>query len=192
MIATKKHIFDITVYHHGTKATMWNKENAHCHHIVKVSVGDDYIEYDFWASIARPEVVLDDLPHILQMIGDNLLDAELDWKSFCYEFGYNDDSIKDYQIWTKIQQIYKETKEFLRRQKVKYTVKQFAELLSEDKILKKYLPNKRPKRLGRFQTRWSKTWNKWQIFENRINIYKEFDEVEDAVKWMEENHNEEK
>ena len=95
MIAKYKQ-FEITAIFRGEKAAPW-AENNYNHHIVIVDNTETgaTTRFDFWASLARPELDTEsDVLNAFYCFVSDAVAGSGDFETFCDEYGYNNDSIK--------------------------------------------------------------------------------------------------
>jgi len=95
MIAKFKN-FKVKAEFHGDKAASWNGNNYNYYKvIVKNSETGATTSFDFWASLARPELDTEsDVLNAFYCFVSDAVAGSGDFETFCDEYGYNNDSIK--------------------------------------------------------------------------------------------------
>lgn len=94
----------ITATYTGSKAANWggNVENWN-HHTVTVTNTENgkRTRFDFWASIAKPELDSDyDIMNAFYCFVSDAIYGDMSFSDFCAGLGYDEDSRKAYKVWT--------------------------------------------------------------------------------------------
>lgn len=103
MKATFKN-FRINAVYTGSKAADWDDkmpENWN-HHRVTVTNAENgaRTSFDFWASIAHPELDKEyDVLNAFYCFISDAISGDMDFSEFCSEFGYDEDSRKAEKTW---------------------------------------------------------------------------------------------
>ena len=93
----------ISTEYTGGKAAPWGngRENWNHHNVtVKNRDNGEYTRFDFWASIADPEIRTEyDILNAFRCFVDDALAGKMSFSEFCSEFGYDEDSRRAEKIW---------------------------------------------------------------------------------------------
>lgn len=86
--------FEVKASYKGTKRADWNSENFNNHMVTVTNADTDQkITFEFWASIANPELKTDyDVLNAFYCFVSDAVSGSQDFENFCSEFGYNSDS----------------------------------------------------------------------------------------------------
>ena len=101
----------ITATYTGSKPAPWNGDANWNHHKIRVYYKGRRLEFDFWASLAKPEVrspreVLDAFECFLS----DAISGNQDFEEFCSEFEYDTDSRKAEKTWKACKSSYSKFK----------------------------------------------------------------------------------
>lgn len=96
--------FKITSSCKKSKPAPWDKgtEHVHTHHWVTVTNTETHVRigFDFWASIAAPEITTEyDIMIAFRAFVDDALSGTYTFPEFCNEFGYDEDSRRAEKAW---------------------------------------------------------------------------------------------
>lgn len=97
--------FRISANYTGSKAAPWSGDNWNHHNITVTNTENGKrTRFDFWASIARPDLSTDyDVINAFRCFVDDAISGGMDFSEFCGEFGYDEDSRKAYKTWRDCQ-----------------------------------------------------------------------------------------
>lgn len=96
--------FEVIATYTGSKPAPWGdrmSENWN-HHIITVKNTENgqHTGFDFWASIARPELSNEyDILNAFRCFVDDALSGDMSFSEFCNEFGHDDDSRTAERTW---------------------------------------------------------------------------------------------
>lgn len=94
--------FRITATYTGSKKAPWDSPENRNHNRVTVTNTETgkRTGFDFWTSIAKPQMETRyDVLNAFYAFVDDAISGEMSLSDFCYEFGYDDDSIAASRIW---------------------------------------------------------------------------------------------
>ena len=102
--------FEIQSEYTGSKKAEWsnNTENWNHHEVIVTNTeSNEQTTFDFWASIANPELSseYDVLNAFYCFVGD-AVSGSYSFEEFCSEFGYDTDSRKAEKTWKACQESY--------------------------------------------------------------------------------------
>ena len=82
----------VVAKHIGEKASNWNENNAHCHHVIGVYVGESFKLFDYWHSLQSVTIQDEnELAYILSLLcSDASSGGDFNFSEFCSEFGYEE------------------------------------------------------------------------------------------------------
>jgi hypothetical protein len=87
--------FTVTSDYKGNKRANWSNLENWNNHLITVSHKGNRTTFDFWASIAEPEIrKRSDLKHAFYCFVSDAISAKESFENFCSELGYNNDSIQ--------------------------------------------------------------------------------------------------
>lgn len=94
MYKTSYKHFEIKASYKGTKKAEWSSDNFNNHMITVTNTETQQkITFEFWASIAHPELTTDyDVLNAFYCLVSDAISGEMSFDDFCSEFGYNNDS----------------------------------------------------------------------------------------------------
>jgi hypothetical protein len=102
-VKTRYENFTISATYTGSKQAPWTSGPANWnHHYITVSnrINGKRTRFDFWASIAQPELRKRyDLLHAFYCFITDALSGQQEFDEFCSEFGYDVDSIDAHRTW---------------------------------------------------------------------------------------------
>lgn len=102
MKATFKN-FEVSAVYTGSKAAEWGngRENWNHHRIaVKNTDTGARTSFDFWASVAEPELRTEyDILNAFYCFVSDAISGDMDFSEFCGEFGYDEDSRTAEKTW---------------------------------------------------------------------------------------------
>ena len=73
----------------GEKDANWDNDSAYRHHKIHIKKGNEHISFDYWTSIAHPEI--EDDKEVLNAVECFFTDAssgQYDFEDYCAEMGY--------------------------------------------------------------------------------------------------------
>jgi hypothetical protein len=93
----------VTSTYTGSKAAPWSdgRENWNHHNVTVINRDNGKrTRFDFWASIAHPEIDTEyDLMNAFRCFVDDALAGSMEFREFCADFGYDEDSRRAEKIW---------------------------------------------------------------------------------------------
>ena len=105
MIKTTFKEFEIKATLKGDKKATWSDNNFN-NHMVKITNTETKMStsFEFWASIAKPEITEEaEVLNAFECFISDAISGENDYKEFCWELGYEEDSRKARSTWRACQ-----------------------------------------------------------------------------------------
>ena len=91
----------INATYRGDKPAKWDSRNYNNHTItVRNTETGKKTSFDFWASLAAPELVTDyNILNAFYCFVEDAIAGEMSFEDFCADFGYDSDSMTAYRTW---------------------------------------------------------------------------------------------
>ena len=113
---------DINIIYITKSHTNWDKDNLHNQYKVILKRGLKQMQFDFWDSIHNTQNGLK--PTTYDVIACLEWYQIFDFEDFCFNFGYDTDSIKAFNIYTECQKQQKELFELIPEEEIREQIRE--------------------------------------------------------------------